>query len=351
MSPIVGWRGGIDHGDMTMTDPSDAAPPRSPAQPLTRSREHRMIAGVAGGLGQYLGIDPVVVRVLFVVLAVAGGSGVVLYGLGWLLIPEEGSERSVGAQLQDRVDRPGGLSTLSLLALIACGVLLFSGLRARGRWGFPTGALLVAIAAAVLISRRRTEREPSGDLAPWWVWTIGGVLVTLGIVQLLISWSWGWPILAVLAVGGMVLAAAAGRWLGVGLLLLVLLASGGGAAWQSGVGDRLYRPEATAVGHRGYHLGVGQLTVDLSNVSSSRLTDVNAHVGVGKLTVVVPAGLPVRVHGSASAGDVVIFGDHQRGTRVREDVTAGAPAVMPVRIDATVGMGEVDVQRAVAVSA
>jgi hypothetical protein len=182
-------------------------------------------------------------------------------------------------------------------------------------------------------------------VAPWWVWTIGGVLVTLGIVQLLTSWNWGWPILGLLAVGGMVLAAAAGRWVGVGLLLVVLLATAAGGAWQAGIGDRLYRPDATASGHRGYHLGVGQLTVDLSDAGTSNMTEVDARVGVGKLIVLVPPGLSVRIHGSAGVGDVVVFGDHQSGTRVREDLTDGSPLPPPVQISATVGLGQVDVER------
>ncbi|HSS10190.1 MAG TPA: LiaF domain-containing protein, partial [Acidimicrobiales bacterium] len=207
------------------------------------------------------------------------------------------------------------------------------------------GLLLVIAAVGVLVTRGRRDREPGVDLAPWWVWTIGGVLVTFGILQLLISWSWGWPIFALLAVGGMVLAGAARRWLGVMFLLLLLVASGAGAAWQAGVGDRLYRPDTTATGHRGYRLGVGQLTVDLSDVGNSRLTDVGAHVGVGKLIVVVPSGLAVRVHGSASVGEVVIFGTHQSGTRVRDDVSDGTATPGAVRINASVGVGEVDVQR------
>lgn len=58
---------------------------------LTRSREHRIIAGVLGGLGQYLNLDPVAVRLLFIVLLVATGlfPGVLLYILGVFMIPED----------------------------------------------------------------------------------------------------------------------------------------------------------------------------------------------------------------------------------------------------------------------
>ena len=52
--------------------------------------------GVAGGLGRYAGIDPLIFRILFVVLAVFGGSGLLLYALGWLLVPEDGEDRVRG---------------------------------------------------------------------------------------------------------------------------------------------------------------------------------------------------------------------------------------------------------------
>ncbi|WP_448543100.1 PspC domain-containing protein [Roseiflexus sp.] len=57
-------------------------------QRLMRSRTDRMIAGVAGGIGQYLGIDPVIVRLTFVLL-VFSGFGLLLYPILWWLMPEE----------------------------------------------------------------------------------------------------------------------------------------------------------------------------------------------------------------------------------------------------------------------
>ena len=47
-----------------------------------------MIAGVAAGVADYLGVDPTVVRIVFVVLAFVGGTGLPLYLAGWLLIPD-----------------------------------------------------------------------------------------------------------------------------------------------------------------------------------------------------------------------------------------------------------------------
>ncbi|MGH2457660.1 MAG: PspC domain-containing protein [Chloroflexota bacterium] len=57
---------------------------------LHRSRENRMIAGVAGGLGEYLGVDPTVVRLLIVLSLLVGVfPTVVAYVAAWAIIPEE----------------------------------------------------------------------------------------------------------------------------------------------------------------------------------------------------------------------------------------------------------------------
>lgn len=57
---------------------------------LVRPQKGRVIAGVATGLANYLGVDPVVVRIVWVILALPGGApGLLLYVVCWILIPEE----------------------------------------------------------------------------------------------------------------------------------------------------------------------------------------------------------------------------------------------------------------------
>ncbi len=57
---------------------------------LYRSRENRMIAGVAAGLGEYLGIDPTIVRLLIVLSVLFGIFPTILaYAAAWIIIPEE----------------------------------------------------------------------------------------------------------------------------------------------------------------------------------------------------------------------------------------------------------------------
>lgn len=55
---------------------------------LVRRTDDKMIAGVAGGVADFFGLDPTLVRVLFVLLAVFGGGGLVLYVVMWVIVPK-----------------------------------------------------------------------------------------------------------------------------------------------------------------------------------------------------------------------------------------------------------------------
>jgi len=56
---------------------------------LYRSRSDRMLAGVCGGLASYFGVDVTIVRILFALFALAGGPGLILYGILYVIIPED----------------------------------------------------------------------------------------------------------------------------------------------------------------------------------------------------------------------------------------------------------------------
>ena len=56
---------------------------------LYRSKTDRKLAGVCGGLAQYFNLDATLIRVIFVLLAVLGGSGLVLYLAMWIIVPQE----------------------------------------------------------------------------------------------------------------------------------------------------------------------------------------------------------------------------------------------------------------------
>lgn len=74
---------------------------------LYRSSDQRMIAGVCGGFGEYFGLDPTIVRVIFVLVTIATGlvPGIVAYGVLWLIIPDEESvDRSVRESMRANVE-------------------------------------------------------------------------------------------------------------------------------------------------------------------------------------------------------------------------------------------------------
>lgn len=71
-------------------------------QRLCRTRTNKILGGVCGGLGQYLGIDPVIIRIIFILLSLGHSLGVGLYILLWILLPEEGAAESTAASAGDK---------------------------------------------------------------------------------------------------------------------------------------------------------------------------------------------------------------------------------------------------------
>jgi phage shock protein PspC (stress-responsive transcriptional regulator) len=70
---------------------------------LVRRRDDRMLAGVASGIGAYLGVDTLLVRIGFAILSIVGGVGIPLYVVCWLLIPDEGTKQSVASDFASSV--------------------------------------------------------------------------------------------------------------------------------------------------------------------------------------------------------------------------------------------------------
>lgn len=130
----------------------EAPPPAEPRPILRRSRDDRVIGGVCGGLGRYFGIDPVILRIAFVLLLLAGGAGLLLYVIAWIAIPEE----RPGDALAERAD-----------------------IDALGRGGGPelVGIALVVVGAFFLV------REAFPDVFDSdYIWPI--LLIVLGLVVL-----------------------------------------------------------------------------------------------------------------------------------------------------------------------
>ncbi|MEV4434667.1 PspC domain-containing protein [Streptomyces sp. NPDC049585] len=142
-----------------MTDAPPGSAEQDPRPPLRRSRDHRMISGVCGGLGRCFDMDPVIFRAVLGVLAVAGGLGLIVYGFAWLLIPLEGEDDNEGRRLlSGRVEGPA--LTAVLCALVGCGLFLSM----ANNSGVMSFALMLTLAlfGAVYWSQqhRQTGTEP-----------------------------------------------------------------------------------------------------------------------------------------------------------------------------------------------
>lgn len=147
-----------------------ATPPTTPPQPppdrrdlrnLRRSSADRVIAGVCGGLGRYTGVDPVVFRITLAVLAVFGGTGVLLYLLAWLLIPDEGSAHSEAQRIAH------GRGPLMTLLAIGVGIIALAAIGgvASNHWGHrwpgPFPAIILFLAIVALVVYRRGQGDPA----------------------------------------------------------------------------------------------------------------------------------------------------------------------------------------------
>jgi phage shock protein C len=56
---------------------------------LQRSRTEKMVGGVCGGLAEYFSVDPTIVRILWVLITLLGGAGIILYVILWVIMPLE----------------------------------------------------------------------------------------------------------------------------------------------------------------------------------------------------------------------------------------------------------------------
>ncbi len=117
---------------------------------LTRSKEDQIIAGVAGGFAEYFQIDPVLIRLIFVILTLGGGSGVLVYIILWLVMPEVGSENKSTQEAveENKADMKNKAKTVSKdikkaaksknsEMCIGVGIMVFGFLLLMGTLGVP----------------------------------------------------------------------------------------------------------------------------------------------------------------------------------------------------------------------
>jgi phage shock protein C len=134
------------------------SPPPGPApggqRVLRRSASDRVIAGVCGGLGRYLGVDPVLLRIAFVVLGLANGIGLIAYVVAWIVIPEEHPGQPVVGGAADRGET-GRLLIGGALIVLGLVLLLDRLAPEVQRLFWPLAVVLVGVAIILFGMRRR----------------------------------------------------------------------------------------------------------------------------------------------------------------------------------------------------
>jgi phage shock protein PspC (stress-responsive transcriptional regulator) len=248
-------------------------PPGPPARPqLRRSRTDKILGGVSGGLAEYSGVDALLWRVGFVALALAGGTGIVVYLLLWLLMPAGPQAYGMPVEQQTRMKAPAGP-------------------RSPGP-GLTIAALLIVMGILALLTR-----IGGWDLGPRAF--IGSALLVVGLGLVAAAFSGGRT-----ARGGLV---------ALGIVLSLALITASTLPWngvRGGVGDRTFRPATEAQVRDVYRNGVGDMTVDLSRVDVSDLDGpitTRIEHGVGDVDITVPRDADVRLSIENGLGDIDAF--------------------------------------------
>jgi phage shock protein PspC (stress-responsive transcriptional regulator) len=112
------------------------------------------------------------------------------------------------------------------------------------------------------------------------------------------------------------------------------------------MGDRHFAPESLAELETHYEVGMGSLTIDVSRIDFSEQTRaLDVELGMGDLTIVVPAGTKVRVDGEVGAGEAITFGHSDDGLGFEVDYDDPGAGAGTLEIDYQLGMGRVEVRR------
>ena len=372
----------------------------SPPRRLRRSTQDRVLAGVAGGTARYLGVDPVIVRIVFAISIFAGGIGFVAYLIAWILVPSDETDDPNDSRVTAALDREDLPRIAGAILLFIAAAQVFHGWWWAGDVVFPL--LLIACGGWLLLrsDRDRPAGPPERDVAPTTTEipaaaaspapppppvtsapgpqpvptpspdpargfptaraTVGVIALAAGGMGLAaaagvdISLAAALEICLALSGAGLVVGAFVGRaraliFLVLPLLLALSVVTAIDVPFEGGVGQRTIEPVAVADLAGEYHLAVGDLTLDLRDLDLSEVGDqsivVEATVAVGSLEVRVPRA--ARVDGTALAqlGDVDIQGRTSSGFDADRVIDIAGPEGAPsIHLDLHVGVGEVVVR-------
>jgi phage shock protein PspC (stress-responsive transcriptional regulator) len=279
------------------TETTEAVGPRGK---LLRSRDNRVLWGVAGGIAEHIGVSSLLVRVAFVVISLFGGAGVLAYLVLAVALPEDdGTGQPVPESVWARLGK-----VFLVCILVALGLCLAGCLALISAWTTATGhgtiVAAVVIALGVGIAAAAFARDVR-RVTPW------------------------------LLISALVLAIPAGAIAAADIDI------------DGSIGDRTYTPTVPAdIPADGYKLGTGQLNVDLRDLPWKRgqTIDASAHLGMGQMIVSAPPNVCVVGHATGKAGELVVAGQVSHG--IDPDVSLGTPTTDAPRlnIDADIQLGQ-----------
>ncbi|HWK27131.1 MAG TPA: PspC domain-containing protein [Solirubrobacter sp.] len=325
-------------------------PENAGARRLTRSTTEKYVAGVAGGLGRYFGIDPLIFRVAFGAATLVSGVGLLAYIALVAFLPKDDGEPAWIA----------GRSKLTTIALTGVlGVIAVSTL-ATPAFLFGPGLFGVAVLTLGGIGLYRAfggniKDDPARAIARATLVAIGlaaalGAATAVGFVAA-IGGGTAMAIIAIAAGLGLVTAGLLGgpRWLILPVIVFVLplaVVSAADIDLRGGVGERTYRPATVADLRPEYKLGVGHMIVDLRRVSlPAGTTEVNLRLGMGEARVRVPENACVTTAATIGAGAADLPERVDQGLDINvdhADAAAGRPRLV---VKADLGVGHLQVDR------
>ncbi|KJK52572.1 hypothetical protein UK23_03555 [Lentzea aerocolonigenes] len=365
-----------------------------------RPRAGRKLGGVATGIAMRYQIDPVIVRIAFVALALSGGVGVPMYLAGWLLLPEEGDQVSPLEALLNK-----GHSSMSQARTVLLGLLMFPAVAFPfNDGGFQVFATLAAsIACIYLLQKNRGHLQPATTLAdPPPVAPVPGAPAWDPLGAAPFAWDLPEPAprpqppaprprkprvaATTLGVATMVLAGSviAGIWAPwftaphiIGLLVAVLAAgllagsfvdAGRGLIWllvplsvvgfglttvgfdgPNDFGDLKSTPKTVAEVKDRYEISVGSVMLDLRELPDSGSVKTALEADLGELVVHVPKNADVTFNCEASSiGELNCLGKQADGSTVQvggTDLGENGEGGLKIDLDVLTNVGEVKVLR------
>jgi len=390
------------------TEPQPAAAP-APVQAqrrLTRRPEGKILGGVCTGLAAFTGVDPVLVRVGFVLAAIlGGGTGVLAYIVLWLVMPmaPEGGDlppvRSFDANSTWRWTAIGLIFAAVIvlshniwhfhaslfwgLALLGIGVALWSR-EMHGRNGHtpPPARPVPPATPASAPPRPATPTQPisGGGGAPLTATrplppvpaprrppsVLGRVIVgagalAVGIAVLLDNLNAVhmtprivFSILLFIVGAGLIVGAWWGRarWLVFPGIVLALILGGVSvlpANIHGSAGNIEYTPTSLDDVRTSYHHGAGNMQIDLTKVKfDSQPRTLRVSQGFGNLEIDLPDGVPVQAQSHVRGGDLEVLGHESHGWDITDAEYSGGDAklnlgLLTIRTD--LGFGKTEIKR------